>query len=161
MYKNTIIGFHKPEEPNGYLSNWYKSNFILDGVAYSSMEQYMMRIKALTFGCEDIAEQILETDNVAKIKDLGRKVRNYNDTVWSGIRQIVVYNGLLAKFSQSKELKNKLLSTGDAILAECAVSDKIWGIGIALHDAKRNDMRNWKGTNLLGFTLMQVREALR
>jgi predicted NAD-dependent protein-ADP-ribosyltransferase YbiA (DUF1768 family) len=41
---------------------------------------------------------------VARIKALGRLVRNYNDSYWSGIRQIVVYEGLLAKFKQNEDL---------------------------------------------------------
>ena len=27
-----VIGFHKPDEINGYLSNWYLSEFIAEGV---------------------------------------------------------------------------------------------------------------------------------
>ena len=37
-----IICFHNPEEENGYLSNWYLSDFSIDGIKFSSMEQYMM-----------------------------------------------------------------------------------------------------------------------
>ena len=37
-----IICFHSPDECNGYLSNWYLSDFSVDGIGYSSMEQYMM-----------------------------------------------------------------------------------------------------------------------
>ena len=80
--------------------------------------------------------------------------------VWNGIRQIVVYRGLLAKFSQNKKLGNKLKKTDDAILAECAVHDRIWGIGLSMRDPDRFDMQKWKGQNLLGFALMQVREQL-
>ena len=39
---NKIICFHNPDEENGYLSNWYLSNFKSDGIEYTSMEQYMM-----------------------------------------------------------------------------------------------------------------------
>ena len=37
-----MICFHNPEEENGYLSNWYLSEFTVDGIKFSSMEQYMM-----------------------------------------------------------------------------------------------------------------------
>lgn len=36
-----IICFHNPEEINGYLSNWYLSDFEIGSIKYSSMEQYM------------------------------------------------------------------------------------------------------------------------
>ena len=49
-----VIGFHKPEEPNGYLSNWYMSDFEIEGQHFSSMEQYMMYSKAITFGDSEI-----------------------------------------------------------------------------------------------------------
>ena len=70
-----IICFHNPDEPNGYLGNWYLSAFELDGISYSSMEQYMMYQKAVLFGDDDIARQILETSDVGKIKALGRMVK--------------------------------------------------------------------------------------
>lgn len=86
-----VIGFHAPDEANGYLSNWYLSDFSVSGVSYSSMEQYMMYQKALLFGDLEIAEQMLGTANVGKIKALGRVVKNYNDILWNGMRQRIVY----------------------------------------------------------------------
>ena len=155
-----IVCFHNPDESNGYLSNWYQSDFIVDGIKFSSMEQYMMYQKAIEFEDELIAEQILKTQNVSEIKKLGRKVENYNEHVWNGIRQIVVYEGLHAKFSQNDELKKKLKETKTSILAECAVKDRIWGIGLSMKDSKRLDMTQWKGQNLLGYGLMEIRKRL-
>ncbi len=155
-----IICFHNPEEENGYLSNWYLSNFVIDGVLFSSMEQYMMYKKAMCFDDKVVAEEILETKDVAKIKALGRQVSNYNDSIWNGMRQIVIYEGLIAKFTQNEILKEQLKSTGDAILAECAVQDKIWGIGLSMKDSNRLDIDKWKGQNLLGYALMLVRNKV-
>lgn len=155
-----IICFHNPDEANGYLSNWYLSDFEIDGVRYSSMEQYMMYQKAMTFQDNEIAQQILETFDVGKIKALGRSVKGYDDLVWSGMRQIIVYHGVLEKFRQNDELKKKLLATEQDVLAECAVQDKIWGIGLSMKDEGRFDMHKWQGQNLLGFSLMYARSVL-
>lgn len=155
-----IICFHNPDEINGYLSNWYLSEFNINGIQYSSMEQYMMYQKALLFNDSDIAGQILGTSNVGKIKALGRAVKNYNELMWSGQRQIIVYNGLLEKFRQNDALKEQLLATGQSILAECAVQDRIWGIGLSMKDDKRFNMNEWQGQNLLGFSLMCVRAVI-
>lgn len=155
-----VICFHNAGEENGYLSNWYPSPFTLHGVDFSSMEQYMMYRKAICFGDDKIAAQILATEDVAEIKALGRLVSGYDENLWNGVRQIVVYEGLLAKFSQNPELKERLKRTGSAVLAECAVKDRIWGIGLSMYDPDRFDRTKWKGQNLLGYALMMVREKL-
>ena len=154
-----VICFHKPDEENGYLSNWYLSEFSVDGVPFSSMEQYMMYKKAEYFKYEIIATEILKTNDVAYIKALGRSVAGYNENYWNGIRQIVIYNGLMAKFSQNEQLKAQLLATDNAVLAECAVRDRIWGIGISMADPDRFDRDKWIGQNLLGYALMMVRDS--
>lgn len=156
-----VICFHNPDEANGYLSNWYLSDFEIDGIQYSSMEQYMMYQKSILFHDNEIAEQILSTSNVGKIKALGRSVKNYEDKVWNGLRQIIIFQGLIEKFRQNDDLKAKLLDTQEDILAECAVQDKIWGIGLSMKDDRRFDMEEWQGQNLLGFTLMKVRELFK
>ena len=155
-----IICFHNPDEENGYLSNWYLSQFYVDEITFSSMEQYMMYKKAVCFQDYDTAGRILETEDVSQIKKLGRKVSNYDENSWNGVRQIVVYRGLLEKFGQNDELKKLLLETGDSVLAECAVKDRIWGIGLSMTNPDRMDRACWKGQNLLGYALMMVREDL-
>ena len=155
-----VVCFHKPEEENGYLSNWYPSEFILNGAVFSSMEQYMMYKKAVCFHDKEIADKILMTDDVVEIKALGKLVANYNDNYWNGVRQIIVFEGLFAKFSQNEDLKSQLKTTGDKLLAECAVRDRIWGIGLSMKDPDRFEIDKWKGQNLLGYALMMVREQL-
>lgn len=156
-----VIGFHNPDEPYGFLSNWYLSDFSVEGIKFTSMEQYMMYKKAVLFDDSDIASEILNTDDVVLIKEFGRKVSNYNDSVWNGMRQVIIYKGLIEKFMQNEDLRKALLDTGDNILAECAVKDQIWGIGLSMTDNKRHDINAWKGLNLLGYSLMLVRDELR
>ena len=120
----------------------------------------MMYKKAVTFKNYDIAKEILNTKDPATIKELGRSVTNYNDKLWSGIRQIIVYEGLYQKFSQNEELRCLLKNTKDSVLAECAVNDQIWGIGLSMTDPNRFNPNKWKGRNLLGYTLMMVRDNI-
>lgn len=120
----------------------------------------MMYQKAICFKDSDMAAQILAEDDVSHIKQLGRLVERYNDHHWNGVRQIIVYNGLLAKFMQNDNLRAMLLNTQNAVLAECAVKDRIWGIGLSMKDADRFDRSKWKGQNLLGYALMMVREKI-
>lgn len=44
--------FWRPTEGNGILSQWYDSNFTVDGVEYSHAEMYMMAEKAKLMGDE-------------------------------------------------------------------------------------------------------------
>ena len=66
-----------------------------------------------------------------------------------------------AKFSQNDELKEFLLSTGDAILVEASPYDRIWGIGLYPAQAAMGTVDQWRGLNLLGCALMEVRDWLR
>ena len=161
MYKmNEIICFHQTYEENGYLSNWFESPFTIESIIFNSVEQYMMYKKATIFKNHSIAKEILNTKDPAIIKELGRSVSNYDDKLWSGIRQIIVYEGLYQKFSQNQDLKSLLKNTNNSILAECAINDLIWGIGLSMTDPNRFNPNKWKGMNLLGYTLMMVRDNI-
>ena len=154
------VFFHLPEEPNGYLSNWFPSEFMLDGILFSSVEQYIMYRKCKLFGDETAAAQVLATDDPAKQQRIGKGASGFDSTVWNGRKQTIAFRGLLAKFSQNISLRKQLLDTGKAYLVECAHSDVIWACGIRLNEKERLDISKWKGQNLLGFTLMEVREVL-
>ena len=145
-----MICFHNPDEENGYLSNWFLSEFTVGGITFSSMEQYMMYEKAILFKDQTTAEKILQTDDVAEIKALGRTVQNFDDKIWTKEREGIVYNGVLEKFRQNPELAEKLEKTGEEIIAECAVKDRIWGIGLSMKDDDRLSIDKWRGQNLLG-----------
>lgn len=124
----TVICFHNPDEAYGFLSNWHLSSFKFEGKEFSSLEQYMMYSKAVCFHDLDTATKIMSTDDVALIKALGRSVSDYDDNVWNECRERVVFNGLMAKFSQNASLKRLLLDTGDALLAEAPLTIEFGGL---------------------------------
>lgn len=159
--REDVICFHNPEEENGYLSNCYQSTFSFCGLNFTSVEQYMLYRKAIMFEDYYVRNQALSISDVAEIKQSLRNVNNCNDKIWKNQRQLIAYQGLFAKFSQNDDLRVRLLNTGSAVLAECDVSDKIWGIGLSMEDDCRFLVDEWKGENLLGFSLMQVRNMLQ
>jgi hypothetical protein len=116
--------------------------------------------KAVFFGDMDIAELIMKTPSPNQNKKLGRIVKNFNADVWlsAGYEIMVAVN--LAKFSQNLILKDVLLSTEDKIIVEASPYDTIWGIGLYHEDDRVLDEKNWKGMNLLGKALMEVRKKL-
>lgn len=155
------VFFHLPQEPYGFLSNWYLSPFDLDNVHYSSMEQYIMYQKCVLFGDQETAKKVLLTDDPSEQQKLGKLCSGYINGLWAGARQAIAMCGLLAKFSQNADLKERLLDTKDAYLVECAHSDKIWACGIRLNESERFDAAKWTGQNILGFALMAVREIIK
>ncbi len=44
------------------------------------------------------------------------------------------------------------------MLVEAAPRDQIWGIGLGQDNPKAHDPTQWRGQNLLGFAMMDVRE---
>lgn len=155
-------------------SNFYKTKFttkIYTGEDYTfdCSEQYFMYLKALEFRDYDILPKILSSNLKSKeYKDLGRQVKNYDDSVWSVKRYNYMKQALFLKFTQNKKLKEYLLNTNDAILIETSPFDSIFGIKMSKvngnYPYKENDWKNvnkWKGENLLGFALMEIRDDLK
>lgn len=142
-------------------SQWYLSDFQVDGILYSCAEKYMMAEKARLFNDYETLEEILCAKDQPEIKALGRKIKNFNEEIWNKEKYNIVKKGNLAKFSQDKNLKEFLLSTEDKIIVEASPYDCIWGIGMSANDENITNPREWKGENLLGFALMEVRELLQ
>jgi len=96
-----------------------------------------------------------------QFKALGRKIKGFDHNIWNKNKVNIVVKGNVAKFSQNKKLKDFLLSTGDKVLVEASPEDIIWGIGFGEEDSEARNPRAWKGENLMGFALMEVRDMLR
>ena len=143
------------------LSQWYARPFIVDGLCYNCMEQFLMAEKAGLFGDEDVEAQIMKESNQMAIKKLGRQVQGYDDAVWAKVRQQISVRGNYEKFSQNEDLKEYLLSTGDKILVEASPKDIIWGIGLDEVSPDAPKPGNWRGQNILGFALMEVRKIIK
>lgn len=78
-----MILFWKENENNGYLSQWYKSEFKEDVFSFISAEQYMMWKKAFLFSDYKTAHKILDETEPKKIKQLGRMVVGFIESIWA------------------------------------------------------------------------------
>jgi ribA/ribD-fused uncharacterized protein len=144
----------------GYLSQWWPSPFTVDGTVYATAEHYMMAEKARLFDDEETAAAVIAATHPRRAKDLGRRVRDFDEQTWRDNRVAIVTKGNEHKFAQNKELLDYLLNTGDRILVEASPLDRIWGIGLTAQDPRAEHVESWKGENLLGFALMTVRSTL-
>ena len=95
-------------------------------------------------------------------KKLGRLVQNYDDEKWSAIRYEVMRDVNLARFNQCSYHYNKLMNPefNGKTFVEASPIDGIWGIKMGIKDKGVLDERNWKGQNLMGKAITEVRERL-
>ncbi|MEM8528581.1 MAG: NADAR family protein [Bacteroidota bacterium] len=141
---------------------WTLRNMIdVDGKTYNCCEQYMMFKKAKLFKDHEIAKEILNEQSPANQQKLGRQINGFVPEIWDKNKIGIVWYGNYLKFSRHEDLKERLLATGNKIMAEASPYDLIWGIGFRANDELALDQSNWKGKNLLGKVLMSVREALK
>ena len=142
------------------LSQWFPASFEVDGDKYNCAEQYMMAEKARVFHDLGTWGKIMLSSSPKEIKALGREVRNFDAEQWLTVSKDIVVKGNLYKFAQNKDMLDFLKNTEDKILVEASPCDTIWGIGMSERDEGVEDPHNWKGSNLLGFALMEVRDEL-
>lgn len=65
------------------LGQWTIAPMTVEGITYNCCEQYMMYQKALLFNDTETAEQILSQQEPKIQKDLGRKVKNFDQEIWN------------------------------------------------------------------------------
>ncbi len=155
---------HRPS-PNGEVtsscfSQWWHADFKVHDQKYPTAEHWMMAEKARLFGDEIIEKRIHQAGSPGEAKKLGRLVKGFDQTIWETKRSEIVIEGNLHKFDQNPALKDFLLGTKKRILVEASPVDAIWGIGLPGDHQFAKVPPKWRGLNLLGFALMEVRERL-
>jgi ribA/ribD-fused uncharacterized protein len=157
-----ILYFFSKEPENKEFSNFYETNFTLDGVEYKSAEHAFQAIKAKTFGDDTNFGKILKAKSAQSAKSFGKKVVGFKEDVWTPEKKEEIMKQIVrAKFTQNLELRKKLLDSGDKILANADARDKFWGVGTSATTAIAKDPSKWKGENKLGKMLMELRTELR
>lgn len=141
----TIIKEFKGEYE--FLSNFGRSEFILDGNLYPTVEHYYQANKAANLADKT---KILGAKTPGKAKRIGGEIELRPS--FENEKLTIMYRGVLEKFKQNQELRKKLIETGSAVLQEGNLwGDTLWGV----------DLRTGEGENHLGKILMEVRNALR
>lgn len=142
------------------MSQWWVQPFVVEGITYQSAEHWMMAGKAKLFNDDAILNKIIHTPSPADVKNLGRKVKHFDNQIWKSYRYEIVLEGNIHKFGQHDDLKTYLLGTGNTVLVEASPYDNIWGIGLRAEAENIENPATWKGLNLLGFALMETRDKL-
>jgi len=169
--KNGYIAFWGKNKEFGFLSNWYRSNMIyrtynneleiISEIEFNCVEQWIMYQKAILFNDLTIASKILETKEPRIQKQLGRSINNFNEDIWNKHKYKILYDGLKLKFEQNDKLHNLLRNTENKILIEASPYDSIYGVGMSANDPNISNPQKWKGLNMLGRALMDIRKNLQ
>lgn len=141
-------------------SQWFPASFRVDNIIYQTAEHWMMAEKARLFNDPETEKKIIESKNPGQAKEYGREIKNFVEPLWNEKRFDIVVKGNYFKFLQNEDLKKYLLSTKDKVLVEASPVDTIWGIGLTKDSKEAHYPAEWRGLNLLGFALMEVRDRI-
>jgi ribA/ribD-fused uncharacterized protein len=175
----SVVGFygHHANKVNGCFSNFAATAFTFElpagllppgsdasrfpgTIIVECSEKAIMLCKAAAFGDSGSYRQIVRAASPQIAKQLGRNVRPFDDARWQTLVCHIAREVVYQKFSKLPLLKEHLLATGSQILAEATRNDRIWGIGLNMNEDISVPER-WRGTNVLGWALMQARDRLR
>jgi ribA/ribD-fused uncharacterized protein len=143
--------YRASEKPYGVFSNLFRRPITLEDRVFPTAEHAYQFGKARK---KEVREWILSAPSPALVAMAGHGLYTWDIVpAWSRIKFERMRNVLHAKFSQHKDLRALLLSTGDARLVEAGRVDnavnRTWG------------EINGKGKNILGVLLMELRAELR
>ena len=144
--RNGITAFFKSYSA---LSNHHMCRFQVNDTVYSSMEKYLMHMKANLFCDADSAESIIAEDNHVRLKELGKKIKDFKVSAWLKELDSVLDKGLTAKFGQNENLGYFLRNTKEDILVEANPFDSVFGVGLSLYNPAVFNAESWKGENKL------------
>lgn len=144
----------------GPFSNFAKAHIKYRGQNFQNTEQAFMYAKALEFNDSEIAEQLLDPSlQPWEAKELGRKVSGYIDSVWGSVR----YQRMLEVNQEKYKIefyRRLLLDTKDKNIIEANPRDNVWSCGLSETHPDVTDPSKWKGRNLLGNILTEIRQDI-
>lgn len=142
-----VIRFYRTGDAYGFLSNFSPHPFVLGSRMWPTVEHYF---QAQKFAGTPDEEAVRTAPTPLAAAQMGRSRRRRVRSDWLAVRDDVMREAVLAKFTQHGELCEALLATREAELVEHTTYDDYWGDGT-----------DGKGQNRLGEILADVRSELR
>ena len=119
-----------------------------------------MSQKARLFNDKLALEMILKEENPKKQKALGKRIKGFNQQTWHDHAKALCSPGIEAKILQNPSIKDLLVSKGNRKIGEANPHDNFFGIGLHLNEPGVHDAKSWKGKNIMGFILEDIRTKL-
>lgn len=141
-----VINFYTSDGEFGCFSNFSRHSIFLKGKSWPTTEHYF---QAQKFAGTEHEEEIRYAKKPLKAASMGRDRNRPLRKDWEVVKDDIMREAVMAKFTQNKELKPVLLNTGAALLVEHTANDRYWADG-----------GDGSGKNMLGIILMEVREAI-
>lgn len=142
-----VINFYHLEDDYGCFSNFARYPIELNGKIWPTSEHYFQAQKFVGTEYEE-AVRLAETPRIAA--QMGRDCNLPLRSDWEIVKDDVMREAVMAKFSQHQELCDMLSGTGHRLLVEHTENDSYWGDG-----------GNGKGKNMLGRILMEIRQEIK
>jgi ribA/ribD-fused uncharacterized protein len=143
----TEILFYAVSDDYGAFSNFAPYPVTARGHRWPTSEHFF---QAQKFEDPKVREAIRKVKSPMQAARIGRDRKHRLRRDWDSARVQVMREALHAKFTQHVDLRELLLSTGDATIVEHTERDDFWGDG-----------GDGSGRNMLGQLLMELRHELR
>lgn len=157
-----VIFFKLPDTNEyGYMSLEWPVIITFNGTRYKSAKHALLGELAKNFKDMAMFGRIQATEDPEAL------AYNYSDSkgatkeAWDSKRAELVQKITREKYKQNPELGEKLVETGDVVIAADVIDDTLFGIGRSMEDPKAMKPRKWTGQNLLGKTTEKVRSQLQ
>lgn len=147
LHGKEVIRFYRRGDAYGCFSNFSAHAVEIGGKLYATSEHYFQAQKFVDTEHEEVV-RLANTPSVAAKIGRDRGLPRRSD--WENVKDDIMREVVLAKFRQHADIRELLLSTGDAYLIESTKNDSYWADG-----------GDGTGKNMLGIILMEVRAILR
>ena len=144
------------------LNNSFPTPFQVENISYINGLQHYEACKAPKFEDYKLWHDIVAGYPTAhEISKASRCVLNFNHDEWSNAAVEHMKVSLQYKFWGNKMAREYLLQTGDMHLIFTSADQPFWGTGLDFPDPMNHDEANWKGHNVLGKLLSNIRDDIR
>ena len=153
--------FHGADESKGEyrnFSNMSAHKIMVDSKEYQTVEHFYQAKKAEKFGDLESLEKIMKAKSAKAVKALGKKVKDFKQEEWDSAKYEIMREGVSAKFAQYPELRKQLEETGDRKIGFADARNVFWGIGSSESVEKSKHPEKWRGKNMLGHIMMELRD---
>lgn len=148
--------YHSPFKCTNYIS--YVLGYTGKVIDFNSLEQWVCYSKAVIMKDSRIADLIVKESDSRKVKELSRKIFNFNVELWDKLKFSIYLEGVLLKFFNNPLFNDILKYHVGKKYIYATKSDLDLGCGFYPHSPNILIPEKWYGGNLLGEVITVARD---